>query len=85
MAANFHAVGEPAHDLERQALQFLRDGLPGDYTIFANSWLVERTGVIYELDAVVTAPHAVYIVEIKSHRGRIAGNDRDWSGGNNTG
>ena len=28
--------------------------------------LVERSGVVFELDAVVVAPHAVFVVEIKS-------------------
>src|SRR4051812_1341840 len=34
--------------------------------------------VFFELDAVVVAPHAVFIVEIKSYRGRIEGTDHDW-------
>lgn len=78
MAAHFIPIGEPAHDAERQALRFLVDGLPDSFTVYGNPWLVERTGVIYELDAVVVAPHAVFVVEIKSHRGRIEGTDNDW-------
>ena len=27
-----------------------------DYTVYGNAWLVERSGGIYELDAVVVAP-----------------------------
>src|SRR5690349_7206234 len=78
MTAHFIHIGEPAHDAERQALRFLVDGLPSDFTVYGNPWLVERTGVIYELDAVVVAPHAVFVVEIKSYRGRIDGTDHDW-------
>jgi len=78
MAAHFIPIGEPAHDAERQGLRFLVEGLPTDYTVYGNSWLVERSGVIFELDAVVVAPHAVFIVEIKSYRGRIEGTDHDW-------
>ncbi len=78
MAAKFIQIGEPAHDAERQALRFLVDGLPESFTVYGNAWLVERTGVIYELDAVVVAPHAVFVVEIKSYRGRIEGTDNDW-------
>ena len=33
---------------------------------YGNAWLVERTGVVYELDAVVVAPHAIFIVEINN-------------------
>ncbi|MDC0721697.1 protein kinase domain-containing protein [Nannocystis bainbridge] len=78
MPAKFIPIGESAHDPERQALRFLVDGLPAEYTVYGNAWLVERGGVIYELDAVVVAPHAVFVVEIKSYRGRIEGTDHDW-------
>ncbi|MCG8417454.1 MAG: protein kinase [Proteobacteria bacterium] len=78
MAAHFISMGEPAHDAERQAIRFLVEGLPTDYTVFGNAWLVERSGVVYELDAVVAAPHAIYVVEIKSYRGRIEGTDHTW-------
>lgn len=78
MPAHFIPIGEPAHDAERQGLRFLVDGLPQNYTVFGNPWIVERSGVVYELDAVVVAPHALYVVEIKSYRGRIEGTDHDW-------
>jgi hypothetical protein len=78
MPAKFIPIGEPAHDAERQALRFLVEGLPSDYTVYGNAWLVERSGVVYELDAVVVAWHAIFIVEIKSYRGRIEGTDNDW-------
>jgi len=78
VAAQFIPIGESAHDAERQALRFLVEGLPADYTVYGNPWLVERSGVVFELDAVVVAPHALYVVEIKSYRGRIEGTDNDW-------
>jgi serine/threonine protein kinase len=76
--AKFVPIGEPAHDAERQAIRFLVEGLPDSYTVYGNPWLVDRSGGIYELDAVVVAPHAVFVVEIKSYRGRIEGTDNDW-------
>ena len=78
MPANFIPIGEPAHDSERQALRFLVEGLPAEYTVYGNAWLVERSGVIYELDAVVVAPHAIFVVEVKGYRNRIEGTDNDW-------
>ena len=78
VTAQFIPIGEPAHDAERQALRFLVDGLPADYTVYGNPWLVERSGVIFELDAVVVAPHAIFVVETKAYRGRIEGTDNDW-------
>jgi serine/threonine protein kinase len=78
MAAKFVPIGEPAHDPERQALRFLVERLPPQYTVYGNAWLVERSGVVYELDAVVVAPHAIFVVEVKSYRGTIEGTDTDW-------
>jgi serine/threonine protein kinase len=78
MAARFIKLGEPAHDSERQALRFLVEGLPATYTVYGNAWLVERSGVVHELDAVVVAPHAVFVVEIKGYRGTVEGSDYDW-------
>jgi len=78
VTAKFVSIGEPAHDAERQALRFLVDNLPEEYVVYGNPWLVERSGAVFELDAVVVAPHAIYVVEIKSYRGSISGNDNDW-------
>lgn len=78
MSAKFIKVGEPAHDAERQAIKFLVDGLDERCTIYGNPWIVERSGGIYELDAVVVAPHALFVVEIKAYRGTIRGTDYDW-------
>ena len=71
-------VGEPAHDAERQAIRFLVEGLPADYSVYSNALLAERSGVTYELDAVVVAPHGIYVVECKAYRGTVRGNDHDW-------
>jgi serine/threonine protein kinase len=77
MPAKFIKVGEPAHDAERQALRFIVEGLPDAYTVYGNPWIVDH-GSVFELDAVVVAPHAIYVVELKAYRGDIGGNDNDW-------
>lgn len=78
MAAEHISLGDPAHEAERQAIRFLVQGLPDNYRVYSNAWLVERSGAAYELDTVVVAPHAVFIVELKSYRDTIEGNDHDW-------
>lgn len=78
MAAKFIPLGQPAHDAERQALRYLVEQLPGTFTVYGNPWLVERTGVVYETDAIVVAPHAIFVIEIKAYRGTIEGTDYDW-------
>lgn len=78
MPAKFIPLGQPAHSAEVQGLKFLVDGLPSTYTVYGNPWLVERSGVVYETDAIVVAPHAVFVVELKAYRGVIDGTDYDW-------
>lgn len=78
MPAKFIPLGEPAHDAERAAIRFLVERLPSTYTVYGNPWVVERSGVVYETDAVVVAPHAVFVVETKAYRGAIEGTDYDW-------
>ena len=68
MTAQFIPVGEPAHDAERQALRLIVEGLPDHYVVYGNPWLVERGGAVNELDAVVVAPHAIYVVEVVGER-----------------
>ena len=78
MTARYQSVGKPAHQQEIDALRFLIRGLPEGCLVYANSWLAERDGALYELDAVVVAPHAVFVVEIKGYTGAIRGTDHDW-------
>ncbi|QRK05235.1 protein kinase [Archangium violaceum] len=78
MPAQHHSLGEPAHEAERQAIRLIVEGLPEDYTVYSNAWLVERTGVVHELDVVVVAPHGLYVVELKAYRGVVRGTDHDW-------
>jgi serine/threonine protein kinase/predicted XRE-type DNA-binding protein len=78
MPAVHYPVGQYAHESERNAIRYLVDNLPSHYTVWSNPWLTERNGAIYELDAVVAAPHAVYVVEIKGYHGKVEGNENDW-------
>ncbi|MRG98414.1 protein kinase domain-containing protein [Polyangium spumosum] len=78
MPAKHIQLGETAHEVEKAAIRYLVDGLPASFTVYSNAFIAERTGAVYELDAVVAAPHAVYVVEIKGYRGEIFGNDNDW-------
>jgi serine/threonine protein kinase len=78
MSAKIFSVGKASHDAERQALEFLVRGLPDSFEVYTNSWIAERDGSLFELDAVVVAPHAVFVVEIKGYRGAIRGTDHDW-------
>ena len=43
MPARHYPLGEPAHEAERQAIRLIVDGLPDDYIVYSNAWLVERS------------------------------------------
>lgn len=78
MPARVRNIGKPAHDAERQGLRYLIDGLDENFAVYTNPWIVDRSGAVYEVDAVVVAHHAIYVVELKAYRGRVTGNDNDW-------
>lgn len=78
MPAKVFHVGPPAHDAERQGLRYLIEGLDENFAVYTNPWIVDRNGAIYEVDAVVVAEHAIFVVEMKAYRGRVTGNDHDW-------
>ncbi len=70
---------EPVNEGERVLVQALLQGLPDGYWIAANVELSEPNGgQLFEYDAVVIAPHAVYAIEIKDWNGVIVGDHREW-------
>src|SRR5579883_1261093 len=70
--------GGPVNEGERRIVAALVERLPARYLIAPNIEITEPGGQRYEYDAVVVAPHAVYVVEIKDWPGRIEGDDREW-------
>ena len=64
-------IGEPANEPENQAIRYLRDQLPADYRIIHNFELRSDDGQWFEIDIAVVAPHAVYLVDVKSTYGEI--------------
>lgn len=73
----------PVNKGEDRLLHFLAQRLPDDYIVVSNVHLPNRNprnGAFenHELDAVVIAPHAVYVLENKDFRGKLEGNDHQW-------
>src|SRR5437879_27226 len=64
-------IGQPANDPERQAIAYLRDHLPADFRIIHNFELRSDDGQWFEIDIALVAPHAVYLVDVKSTYGEI--------------
>ena len=76
--AIIHRVGLPESEAERQSIRLLRDRLPDDYIVFHNLETVSPGGFAYEVDILVIAPHAVYVIEEKNYTGHVRGNLREW-------
>jgi len=65
---------------EREALEFLRDNLPDSDPIFvySNFEFIADDGSVNEIDALVVTRAGVFLVEIKSRGGVVAGNRHVW-------
>lgn len=66
---------------EREALAFLRAGLPNHepYRAWSNIEFIAENGSINEVDALVVTPQGFFLVEIKSHPGVIKGDQQRWT------
>lgn len=83
-----------ANDGERKVIEFLAENLPlkgtvqrdfsnwgmygEEYVVMPNFTLPGPGGMTAEIDGVVVAPHAVYLIEIKDWNSRIEGDDKGW-------
>lgn len=77
MAAEVIKFGEPENESERSAIQYLKGHLPDNYRLYTNLE-IPRGRQLYEVDLIVVAPHAVYIVDVKGVYGRVEVDDNDW-------
>lgn len=70
-------IGTPVNDSEREAIAHLRDNLPDGYILLHNFELLvnEQT---FEIDLAIIAPHAVYLVDVKSTTGEIHVHSGKW-------
>ena len=75
-------LGNSPYEHERAAIEFIVNALPetDPYRLWALFNLLDpHNGGMYEIDALVLGYHAIYLIEIKSHPGTIAGDDVDWA------
>ncbi len=69
--------GEPENESERSAIEYLKGHLPDTYSIYTNLEL-PRNQQRYEVDLILVAPHAIYIVDVKGIYGRVEVDDTTW-------
>ncbi len=81
-SGRFLRVGDSPYPWEREAIDYAFTAMP-DLDPFHARALVDlldpSTGSLYEIDLLVIGFSAIYLVEIKSHPGRISGDEVDWS------
>jgi serine/threonine protein kinase len=63
---------------ERLVLQTLLALLPDGYGVAPNFQIKQRNHDALELDFLVLAPHAIYVLEAKEWYGRLTGDDTEW-------
>lgn len=68
----------PANEGETLVISYLTEKLPGTYTLIPNAEIPQPGSPPFEMDLIVIAPHAVYVVEIKRWLGGIQGDDYYW-------
>ena len=62
---------------ERQAAQVLR-GLPEKWIVVCNKEIISPSATTYEVDFIIVADHNVFVIDEKSWRGAIHGNENIW-------
>lgn len=77
----WQTINPSAFPWEREALDFVREGLPDrtPYRAWSNFEFVAQDGSINEVDLLVLGPDALYLVEIKSRPGELAGDAATWT------
>lgn len=75
------AVAPSEFPWEREALDWLRDQLPDaePWLAWSNLEFIDEDGRVNEVDLLVLAPGAIFLVEIKSRPGVLTGDARTWT------
>ena len=71
MSPRWRPIAPSEFSWEREALAFVRQGLPDQepYLAWANFEFVAEDGSIHEVDLLVLTPKGLFLVEIKSRPG----------------
>ncbi len=81
LTGNWQSYAESQFSWEREALEFIRNQLPAYAPWFAwsNLEFTDGNGNIREVDLLVFSKQGVFLIEIKSWRGTITGDDSYWT------
>ena len=75
------AVSQSAFDWEREALDFVRQHLPGHepWRAWSNFEFIDDEGRVNEVDVLVLTPVGLVLVEVKSQPGSVRGDAYSWT------
>jgi serine/threonine protein kinase len=79
-AKRWQAISQSQFPWEREALEYVRDGLPDHdpYLAWSNFEFISDDGTINEVDLLVLSPQGFFLVEIKSNPGILSGSSTTW-------
>ena len=80
LMANWTSISDSEFPWERDALSFIRNGLPPSSSIqaWSNFEFMAEGGAIYEVDTLLVGPWGAFLVEIKSIPGVISSQAGSW-------
>lgn len=78
---NWQANSVSRYSWEQEALEFVRAQFPRDepYRAWSNFEFIADDGSINEVDLLVFTPAGLFLIEIKSHLGRLTGDAGTWT------
>jgi serine/threonine protein kinase len=78
---NWKAISESQFPWEREALDFVRERFPDHepYRAWSNFEFIADDGSVNEVDLLVFSPQGFFLIEIKSHPGRLSGDAGTWT------
>jgi len=76
----WNAISPSSFPWEREALEFIREGLPDHdpYCAWSNFEFISDDGTINEVDLLVLTPQGFFLIEIKSNPGTLSGDATTW-------
>lgn len=80
-AKNWTKISESQFTWEHDALEFVRDRFPSHepYRAWSNFEFIADDGSVNEVDLLVFSPQGFFLIEIKSHPGRLFGDAGTWT------
>ncbi|WP_088285603.1 BREX system serine/threonine kinase PglW [Ideonella sp. A 288] len=80
-ANRWHVIAQSSFPWEREALEWLRAQLPDrePWHVWTNFEFIDEEGKVNEVDALALTPAGLFVIEVKSRPGSVAGDAHTWT------